>query len=138
MNQYKQESEDKAFIQRLITHASSGEHSDMVLVRRISEIFYLYTARSGIKKIIKLFNRISWQLYRQYNKIIASGGMSEELLFSLRQVLYCRDFYEAELQILIDTAAEYRAYLAAGNIFKQLVLFEERGEEDCTDFRKRR
>jgi hypothetical protein len=132
---YKTTEEQEELFQVLTENALSGDHTKKEFIQNTSEWWLMQDARSGLLKVIALYDSIVGSLYKEYCKQVLQGTADFEMLVALRQFKACVDFYQEEFNQLEDMAKEYRAYLNSGHLIDQWLLFKTRDVGELWDHR---
>ena len=118
--------EQEELYEALTDKALSGGHTKFEFVRNTAEWGVLCKAKSGLKKVIELYELISGNMYKIYCKQVVKGEQDFNLLYAYRQIIECRAFYEEELLIVKDMLNEYDAYLGSGHFMQQFLFGMDR------------
>lgn len=118
--------EQEELYEALTEKALSGEHTKFEYVRNITEWGVLRKAKSGLKKVIELYELIKSSMYKTYCKQVLVGEQDFNLIYSLRQIMECKVFYENELLIVQDMLEEYDAYVGSGHFMDQVLFGRNR------------
>ena len=129
-------SEDEKFFEAVMKKALSGKHSDFEFIRTYEDCKTARLYKSSVKRLSKVFKNLYKELMKSYTKNIMADEQKLEMLMSMKQFKICHDYFEKECEIAKDMLSEYRAYLASGHIFDQLIMNSVRSDDDCVDYRK--
>ena len=77
---------------KLTEKALSGEHTAFEFIRNTAEWGVLCKAKSGLNKVIELYELIRRNIYKTYCKQILVGEQDFNLIYALRQIMECKDF----------------------------------------------
>ena len=126
----------KKIFGELVKKALGGKQSDFEFIRTYEMCKTARLYKISVKRVFKAFKTLYKKLMKTYAKDILTGEQKLEMLMSMKQFEICYDYYKKECEIAKDMLSEYRAYLARGHIFDQLVLNNVRPDDDCVDYRK--
>lgn len=127
---------DEQFFIGLCETALAGEHNKFEYIKNIKEFFIIRKAKSGLKKIVKVFDKVCNTAFKDYCKQVKSGTADFNLLYIYTQYRACKKFYEEELETLKDMTDEYWTYIDSGNFLNQFLFFKTREYHELYDFRK--
>jgi hypothetical protein len=128
--------EQEELYEALTEKALSGEHTAFEFIRNTAEWGVLCKAKSGLNKVIELYELIRRNIYKTYCKQILVGEQDFNLIYALRQIMECKTFYEDELLIIKDMLSEYDAYLGSGHFMQQFLFGMDRETWHMWDHRR--
>lgn len=133
-NDHSVEEQEELF-EALTKKAASGEYTEFEYIKNTSEWWVMKKAKTGLYKVIELYDNLIQQLYDIYCRQIKGGDLSSDVLFAMRQFKECKAFYEVELATTNDMLSEYWAYIGSGHFINQWFLLGERETEQLWDHR---
>ena len=134
-NQSAEEQEE--LFKALVETAQAKQHTNFEYIRNVSEWRLMLASRTGLTKVIELFDTVSKSLMREYCKQVRKGVDNFDMLCAYHRYRACKTFYEIELKTAKDMNKEYWAYVDAGHFLDQFLFGRQRASEDLYDFRKR-
>ena len=127
--------EQEELFKALTEKALNKEHNEFEYIKNTAEFGVILRTKGGIKKIIELYNQVSWGIYNEYCRQVKLGVSDFSLIYALRQYLECKAFYEEELALASDMIQEYFAYLFSGQLINQCILGLDRESWHMWDHR---
>ena len=134
--QFEFAEDSKEFFGELVKKALSGKQSDFEFIRTYEMCKVARYYKISVKRVSKTFKTLYKKLMKAYAKDILTGEQKLEMLMSMKHFEICYNYYKKEYKLAKDMLSEYRAYLASGHIFDQLVLNSIRPDDECVDYRK--
>lgn len=127
---------DQAFVKSLIEVALKNEHPPIELLKSTDEYYAAKALYKANIKISKAFKKETMRTYKEYCKELKETYTTTDTLIQYRTLLICADYYKQEADMIYDMIIEYLVYLARGHVMSDVVLGNQRKEEDLRDYRK--
>lgn len=125
----------RQFFEALIQKALEGEASEFEFIRSYNMLKVARMYKAGVKKVVKIFDDLIKKLIYKYEKAIIVDEQTLELLMTIKQFEFCRNYYKKEVLVAKDMISEYKAYVFGGHVLNTMLGYT-RPESECVDYRK--